>query len=238
MSLAKTLNKGKQKTRIHINDIRVNVKNDYEIDEDKVRALALSIATHGQLHNGVVYEESGEDGKHYTILSGEQRYRAITLLYEAGEHDGMMDVVVQDKPENQYELRDVINDANLQRKPDHKTLYKEIKAKDEYYQYLVDIGKRPEVHRRDFIANSLGISSRNVANIINEFEGEGKKRATASSGRKDYNKEFAKKLSKNHGFLTSVSQKSITFKFTDTEELNEFFENCLGIKEKYDYQGE
>lgn len=239
MSLAKTLNKGKQKTKIHIDNIRVNRKNDYEINEDEVRALALSIKKHGQLHNAVVYEEDGDDGKHYTLLSGEKRYRAITLLYTNNEHDGKMDVLVQEKPENQYEMRDVINDANLQRKPDHATLYKEIKAKDEYYQYLVNKGERPGLHRRDYIANALGISSRNVDNIINEFEGNKKRtKAITSSGRKEYNKQFEKNLAKKHGFLTSVSQKSITFKFTGTEELNEFLSNCIGIEEQYNYEGD
>lgn len=105
----------------------------------------------------------------------------------------MMNVVVQAKPKNLIEMQDVINDANLQRKPDHKTLYKEIKAKEKYYQYLVDNGQRPELYKRDYIAQSLGISSRNVDNIIKEFEGEKNKRTgSTESKRKEYNKDFAK----------------------------------------------
>ena len=43
MSLAKTLNGGKQSLKIHIDDIRVNPNNDYEINEDEVISLSLSI---------------------------------------------------------------------------------------------------------------------------------------------------------------------------------------------------
>lgn len=237
MSLAKTLNGGKQSLKVHINDIRANPNNNYEINNDEVVSLALSIEKYGQLHNGVVYEDEGsEDGKKYTLISGEKRYRAITLLFSQGKHNGMMNVVVQAKPKNLIEMQDVINDANLQRKPDHKTLYKEIKAKEKYYQYLVDNGQRPELYKRDYIAQSLGISSRNVDNIIKEFEGEKNKRTgSTESKRKEYNKDFAKKLKNKYGFTTTVSQKAINFKFTNTDELNEFLNNFLGLNEKYDY---
>ena len=157
-------------------------------------------------------------------------------MFTQGKHNGMMNVVVQAKPKNLIEMQDVINDANLQRKPDHKTLYKEIKAKEKYYQYLVDNGKRPELYKRDYIAQSLGISSRNVDNIIKEFEGEkNKKTGSGESKRKEYNKDFAKKLKSKYGFTTTVSQKAINFKFANTDELNEFLNNFLGLKEKYDY---
>ena len=43
MSLAKTLNGGKQSLKVHINDIRANPNNDYEINNDEVVSLALSI---------------------------------------------------------------------------------------------------------------------------------------------------------------------------------------------------
>lgn len=237
MSLLDTLNKGLPIRKVNIADIRVNEMNDYDIIDDKVKAIASSIEKYGQMEPGIVYEESGNDGKKYTLISGEQRYRAISLLVDLGRHEGDMIVTVDVKPENKYEEQNKINDANIQRKKDHKTLYKEIKQKDEYYQHLIVIGQRPELHRRDYIANELGISSRSVANIINEFEGEKKKgRAKPSSGRQEYNKQFEKNLAKKHGFLTAVSQKSITFKFTDTDELNEFLTNCIGIEEKYNFE--
>ena len=43
MSLAKTLNGGTQSLKVHIDDIRVNPNNDYEINEDEVISLSLSI---------------------------------------------------------------------------------------------------------------------------------------------------------------------------------------------------
>lgn len=235
MSLSKNLNKGNAKKFISVTDIRPNPKNKYYIDNDEVRSVAESIVVHGQLEPGIVYEEIIDDDKHYTLISGEKRFRAISLLLSEGRHDGMMDVIVQEKPKNDFEMNNIINDANLQRKKDHKTLYFEIKQKDEYYQYLIDSGKKPEQHRRDYIASSLGISSRTVANIIDEYEGD-KKKKKKSSGRREYNKEFESKLAKKHGFITSVGQKNITFKFKDTEEMNEFLTNCLGIKETYNYK--
>ena len=49
MSLAKTLNGGKQSLKVHINDIRANPNNDYEINEDEVISLSLSIEKYGAI---------------------------------------------------------------------------------------------------------------------------------------------------------------------------------------------
>ena len=240
MSLAKTLNKGKQKTKIHINDIRENPDNYYDFKQEEIAALANSILEHGQIHNGLVYEETGSDGKHYTLLSGAKRYRAISLLYNSNTedkivHDGYMDVLVQEKPKNKYVMKDVIGDANLQRRPTHETLYKEIKEKEEFYDYLVSIGKRPEQNKREYIGSALGITGRQVTNIKNKYEGKSEKtKNIEKSSRQEYNKKFAKEIKKKYQFNTTVTAKSITFKCDNTEELNEFLK-YVGINLKYDF---
>ena len=43
MSLAKTLNKGKQKTKIHINDIRENPDNYYEFMKKQAQTESITL---------------------------------------------------------------------------------------------------------------------------------------------------------------------------------------------------
>lgn len=237
-SLVGALNKGKVKANINISKIRPNPQNKYAIDGDEVRSIAESIYEHGQLEPGIVYAETSEyDDKDYTLISGEKRYSAITLLVNEGKHNGDMEVIINDKPENDIEMRELINDANLQRKKDHKTLYFEIKQKYEYYQYLKEKGRKPEMHKRDWTAKALGISSRQVDNIIKKFEGEKNTGSNLASGRKDYNKNFAQKIKEKYNFDTKISQKSITFNCESTEELNDLLSH-FGIDMTYDYQGE
>lgn len=238
MSLVETLNKGTIKTSVNISEIRPNPQNKYNIDVDEVRSIAESIYAHGQLEPGIVYKETSDcDDKSYTLISGEKRFSAISLLVNEGRHNGSMEVVIINKPENEIEMQELINDANLQRKKDYHTLYFEIKQKYEYYQYLKNTGRKPEMHKRDWTAKALGISSRQVDNIIKKFEGEKNTSLPTTNGRKDYNKDFAKKIKEKYHFNTKVSQKSITFNCVSTEELNELLSH-FGIDLTYDYQGE
>lgn len=219
MSLAKTLSKGKEKTQIHINDIRENDKNDYQINEDEVNALALSIKTYGLLHNVVVYrEESAFDNKHYTLISGAKRFRAVSLLYADGQHDGYIDATIDEKNENEIVEQDKINAANLYRRPSHETLYKEIKQKESYYEYLVAQGQRPELNKRDYVGQALGISGRQVTNIKNEFEKEkGPKKEDTYN---NYLKDCSKQIKENYHIDVKLSRKGITLPVRNTEEMN------------------
>lgn len=236
MGLAQILNKGTAKKNISVLAIRNNPENHYSIDNDEVKSIAESIAAHGQLEPGIVYEEdSDEDEKHYTLVSGEKRWRAVTLLLNEGRHSGNMEVVVIDKPENKMELLELINDANLQRKKDKKTLYYEIKQKYEYYSYLKENGRKPELHKRDWTAKALGISSRQVDLIIKEIEGgKPEKSDTEVSPQKKYNEEFSAKIAEKYQFKTKVTPKTITFKCDDTDELNELLAH-FGIDMVYDF---
>ena len=60
--------------------------------------------------------------------------------------------------ENEIIEQDKINAANLYRRPSHETLYKEIKQKESFYEYLVSQGQRPELNKRDYVGQALGIS--------------------------------------------------------------------------------
>lgn len=66
--------------------------------------------------------------------------------------------------------QNMLKDANLHRKPTKEDLYKGIKQKFAEYNHLVSIGKRPKAHKRDYAGSALGISGRQVTNIVNSFE--------------------------------------------------------------------
>lgn len=230
MSLAKTLSKGKEKTQIHISEIRENDKNDYLINEDEVKALALSIEMHGQLHNIVVYRENSDfDDKHYTLISGAKRFNAISLLYADGRHDGYIDAFIDEKSENEIVEQDKINAANLHRRPSHETLYKEIKQKEEFYEYLVLQKQRPELNKRDYVGAALGISGRQVTNIKNEFE-KGKKTKKQDSYN-NYLKSCSKQIKETYHIDVKLSRRGILLPIQDTEEMNLLLSK-LGIGEQ------
>jgi ParB family chromosome partitioning protein len=64
------------------------------MDRNGIEGLAASIRNDGLLQNLVVKPINGK-GKHYRIVSGERRYRALKFLQERGEVDGDFAVPVE-----------------------------------------------------------------------------------------------------------------------------------------------
>lgn len=74
---------GEKKLKVHVSEIRRNERNFYAIvsenEEKDVENLATILRENGQDDNGVVYEDTSiDDGKKYTLLAGERRWKAIT----------------------------------------------------------------------------------------------------------------------------------------------------------------
>lgn len=229
MSLVKQINGGEQYIQIHINDIRENQGNFYDLDSNEIQAIAYSILKYGQIQNADVYKEELNDGKHYTLISGAKRYRAIKLLYESKQHNGYLYAKVYDKPTESIEEMNMICDANLQRRTNHSTLYKEILQKQKYYEYLCSIGEKPSQHKRDFIGDALGITGRQVSNIIREFEAP--KEKNEEDKYKKYLKGVSKKIKKDYDLEVKITPKAITINCDGTGGINYILEK-MGIRVK------
>ena len=86
MSLNELMGGTKKVIKMHVNDIRLNSQNKYDLTE--IEALAKTIKDNGQLENGVGYYEDKNDGKKITLVAGHRRHSAISLLYRRNESDG------------------------------------------------------------------------------------------------------------------------------------------------------
>lgn len=248
MSLVGSLNKGKEKAVINLSEIRENPHNKYMDDKNysqektdmEITALANSIEKYGQFHNLVVYRDNSlDDGKEYTLLSGAKRFRALNKLYSEGKNDGTADALVYPKPNSLADEIDIIQDANLQRKPEldnHELLYQEIIEKEEVYDRLKESGEVTKgLFKRPFVSTMLGISEGTVTNIKNEFEGTEKEKPKKKKTKRDIKKEQQKKkfeaLAENiHSYVESacnkvkVSNKELSFKYDSFEDLQHLLE--------------
>jgi ParB family transcriptional regulator, chromosome partitioning protein len=85
------------------------------MDRNRLEGLAASIRNDGLLQNLVVRPVKGK-GKHYRVVSGERRYRALKLLQERGEVDGdyAVPVEIRDSLTKDDSLR-IATVENLQR---------------------------------------------------------------------------------------------------------------------------
>lgn len=167
MSLLSSMSEGRKRNiTINVEDVRPNEQNCYRFEEEMIDSLAKSIKKYGQLENATVYEDTApNDGRKYTLIGGESRYRAIINLVELGEHDGSFNVTVVDKPTDNIEEMEMLLHDNLQRHKTRATIKKEIEMYEEIYKKLESNGKRPSGEKREWIGQQIGISGRNVDRI-------------------------------------------------------------------------
>lgn len=152
---------------INVTDVRINELNFYPSSDEMVSSLASHIARDGQLENATVYEdESPEDGRTYTLIGGETRFRAICKLVEDGLSNGDFRVEVIPKPESKEEEMRLITADNCQRSKSSSMRYHEILKLEEIYRTL---DPRPEGKKRDWVGKMLGISGRMVDNIKSKY---------------------------------------------------------------------
>lgn len=78
--------------KIALDKIKCNPRNGYSQQEEEIENLAESIYTIGQLEPISVLESSEGD---YLLVSGEKRYRAVTMLYEHELHSNYIDAYVK-----------------------------------------------------------------------------------------------------------------------------------------------
>lgn len=245
MSLIANMNNGVTRTSVNISEIRTNPLNRVSIDDEKVKSIAWSIQQVGQLENATIYIDDLGDGKKYTLIGGEQRYRAISYLVEKGAHDGMMFVNIIPKPITSRTEKQLIRDDNNQRDKTIEDKYMDILDAEEEYDFLSSQNKQPSGKKRDFVGKIIGMSGRNVDNIKKLFEGvseDGKpipveKETDISTEKdqpdKDHLKSLAAELEKHYQCRIKLTKKSIQFTCSNTEELNELFSQ-LGIQDFID----
>ena len=93
MGLMSVMSNGQSYRKIHVDEIRVNKNNFYHEEDDEdyyVDSMAELLKNDGMDANGVLYEDDSiNDGKTYTLLSGERRFKATKKNYENGIGDGL-----------------------------------------------------------------------------------------------------------------------------------------------------
>ena len=167
MSLLSSMSSGrKRNVTINVEDVRPNERNCYTFEPEMISSLSLSIKKYGQLENATVYEDDTlNDGRKYTLIGGESRYRAIINLVELGEHDGSFNVTIVDKPGDNIDEIEMLLHDNLQRHKDMETIKIEIEMYEEIYQKLVNNGRRPTGEKREWIGSKIGVSGRQIDRI-------------------------------------------------------------------------
>lgn len=233
---------GEKKIKIHVSEIRRNERNFYSVvsenEEEDVANLAHILLEDGQDDNGVVYEDTSiGDGKKYTLLAGERRWKAITKNYEDGLGDGMYEVKVVRRPADEMdELMRIIRN-NAQRNKTKEVRAAEVKAMETIWNGLVARGEKPEGKKRDWIGSNIGLSPRRVQEYMTGEESElgndeageeeggntatrKKKKLEMSSADAEYLRNLQKNLSESTGRKVKINKSlGITFYANDFDDI-------------------
>ena len=125
----------------------------------KAESIALNIEREGLIHPiEVMKDGQGE----YTILSGNTRYKAVSLLFERGIGDGTIEALVHERMDEDAALYRVVS-ANIQREKTSEEVLMEISILGDEYEQL---HKEHKITGRkdEYIAAKLGISQRTIRN--------------------------------------------------------------------------
>ena len=161
------MNRKPRSQNIDIEDIRTNKFNRYKIEN--IDDLAQEIKENGLYRPLEVYQ----DGEEFILLGGERRFRALSLLYEAGDIDSEISCLVYAKPESITDERMQIITSNSQRDLDDE-------QKIEIVKELLEILKEePERKPKnmptvEWLAPYLGCSARTAQKYKNKAEGKDK----------------------------------------------------------------
>lgn len=210
---------------IHVKDIRPNKLNFFHIYDEEVQALANEIEREN-VNNGRVYFQEDTDGKHYTLIGGETRYRALLLLYQEGRHDGMFPMYIVRKPESEVEEMAMIMGDNHQRylseddkrviiqnyekvyehyKIKDKELDRQIKSADPLRAELLEEKRyiQKGTSKRDWIAMKTNFINRDGTNISGR---QVQKYLTGEFSGKEPKKEPAKKQKTASGTTDAIKE--------------------------------
>ncbi len=155
---------------ISVNSIRSNAKNFYAKgpDEEELVDQMAHLLKCGQAANILVYEDlEPDDGKRFTLISGERRYKAMLKLVDAGESDGMISAKIVNKPESDEEEMIQLISGNAQRAKSSEVRKQEIRELKSIWD---ERKKRKETSGRfvEWAASLVGMSARSVTNYLDD----------------------------------------------------------------------
>lgn len=249
-SLINTMSGGNRFEKVHVDDIRPNPNNFYaHVSEDEtelVENMGKLLIEDGLDTNGLVYEDTSlDDGKKYTLLAGERRWKAIKLNMERGAGDGLFEVKIISKPTNHTEemLRIIRNNAQRNKGKDIRSA--EIKALENIWDELKEQGKKPVGKKRDWIAMNVGLSPRRVQEYLTGEESESKKEEGGStststevepenyvqSSQLEWYKTLSENMTEAMGYKVKISKKGVISFDTMNGDNMESVLNALGFDE-------
>lgn len=179
MALIDVMSGGNSFRKVSVDEIRPNRENFYasisDNEDQMVEDMAELIQEYGQDENGVVYmDESVGDGKKYTLLAGERRFKAIKLNYEKGIGDGLFQVKVVAKPKDVTEelIRIIMYNGIRNKSKDVRKA--EVDALCMCWEEMDAQSAKPQGKKRDWIAGKIGMSPRQVQEYLTgEFSEQG-----------------------------------------------------------------
>lgn len=139
--------KNEQIYNLKVSEINPSEFNNFgrSLDEDDLEILADSIAEFGVKEPIRVYADR-KDGYRYTIISGHRRYAAVRLInekYDGVTIDAIPSIIVKERPTDVITEKLDVAQSNLSRKKS-KDLENEVKAAEELWQDICDLGKKEE----------------------------------------------------------------------------------------------
>ncbi|OLU43592.1 ParB N-terminal domain-containing protein [Faecalibaculum rodentium] len=160
---------------ISVEKIRINPENFYaqtDFEQEAIDQMADLLNENGQDANILVFADPQDDGKEYTLLSGERRYKAVLKLVSEGKSDGMIQAKIEDAPESKSDEMLRLIRGNAQRTKTKDIRIQEVKSLQAIWEEMKKSGTA-EGRFVDWAGKNIGMSARQISNYLKEAAGTG-----------------------------------------------------------------
>ncbi len=235
--------------KIPMEKIRINANNFYaqtDFEEEAIDQMADLLEENGQDANILVYlDPREEDGKEYTLLSGERRFKAMKKLLDLGKSDGMIQAKIEEAPESPEDEMLRLIRGNAQRTKSKEIRCLEVKALQKVWEEM----KRNGTAQGRFVewaGKNIGVSARQIQNyltlaqmdMVKAEEAKGQDPEAAPVESKDdeqlqaFLKDLSREVKEQSGGMISINKKmTISIKCGSLQEVMTAFDQ-LGFTQQ------
>lgn len=237
--LLQTMANGNSYKNIHVKEIRINPLNFYSRMEEEgfyVDSMATILAEDGQDSSAVVYyDDCKEDGKKYTLIAGERRYKAMLSNLQNGIGDGILYCKVITKPKDELDEQMRIIRDNANRSKSKQVRKEEVSIIEKVWERKKSEGEKLCGRKVEWIGAMIGMSPRQVQNyLMDDAEPERKEKTDEEKEQEEAWKDMAVTIQcrfKSQANLdVRLNKKGLTFQFKDKDEMQRVFQ-ALGYEE-------
>lgn len=218
---------------VSIYEIAFNPLNNMQDTEEDLALYAENIYQEGGVRSPLNVYVHREDGKRYRLLGGYRRLNALLINAKRyPDAQKYVSVIIEPAPVDELDEEIKILELNEHRNLDDEQTKRLVERYLRVYRELESRNQKPEGQVRNWIAMKMSIGQKRAEKYIHEIEGRkrkpSEKKQEAQKSKECFYDDLRHHVEKIVGTKVKITGKSISFAYTDENDMNRILE-ILGL---------